>query len=197
MIRKCNNNIKLVVNVLALRGDILFDLELWMLGIALMAIAIKFGLVTLAKGANFVIGGKFECIVIGHIYTADKVGIALLVGLVGPVLEEFIFRFPIYWLANGEFSPQIWGLILFLAFVFGVLHLTNSFERDWPPFKLFFNKRGAIMGTLFYIGMGVVYGCLTVVTDSIVPAILVHSTWNFICVIWWYTREDMRVVYRL
>ncbi|MDO8523434.1 MAG: CPBP family intramembrane metalloprotease [bacterium] len=94
--------------------------------------------------------------------------------VIGPPIEELIFRSPILYLVLQE---KIWLSILIaiiIAFVFGVGHRTNKIEFSNGT-KIPCCRVGiwsACVGGLFY-------GLIVIVTCSLWPAIFLHILWNF------------------
>jgi len=98
----------------------------------------------------------------------------IVLGLV--FLEEMIFRLPICWIANGQFSLIVWLAILISGTIFGFLHMDKHKKTlSRPVWRMLWLISGIIVG--------IVFGWLTVATDSILPPLIVHFCNNVISLI--------------
>ena len=89
--------------------------------------------------------------------------------IIAPVLEELMFRGPIYFCARFEIKKEtIFLLIFILGFIFGLAHITNL-----DP-----GTEGKIWYAVPRILSGVIYGWVTYRSKSLIPAILSHSWIN-------------------
>lgn len=100
-----------------------------------------------------------------------------------PFIEEMIFRGPIYWIANGKFSVLTWVLIVILAIIFGFIH--GIVKREDSGFGDFeeLNTAGRIRNIISATFCGLALGWLTVTTDSLAPAMIIHASHNTFCFI--------------
>ncbi len=93
----------------------------------------------------------------------------LFVGLVGPVVEELIFRGAI--LGGLRTTGRIFTPILLSALLFGLIHMNvNQFS--------------------YTLCMGIFWGLLAEATGSIIPSMICHITMNSVSVILAYLLED-------
>ncbi len=108
----------------------------------------------------------------------------------GPIMEEIIFRGPVYllvWLSAPSWACwtiiSIWGGILF-----GLIHLINFTDiRNWIEEP---NARKAASDVIVAIFFGIILGWLVVNTQSLLPAIIVHSGMNLIGLIILYVQTE-------
>lgn len=86
----------------------------------------------------------------------------LWIALLGPVLEEFVFRSLAFWPAQHYLGPT-WAVLLCAA-LFGLAH--------WQ-----------IPGSFFAFAAGLLFGYLRTKTDSLLPPVLAHVGANVVLLI--------------
>lgn len=139
-----------------------------------------FSLISMVIGANFFV----YCAIIAIAYSAGvknpkaelKMSLPELIiaGLIlAPILEELIFRGPVWIISDGNFSAWTITVIISQAIIFGLLHTSsNQYEE--------INTEGKIIRFLITCSFGITFGWLVVVTGSLIPAMIAHFTVNFV-----------------
>lgn len=97
--------------------------------------------------------------------------------IVAPIVEELIFRGPIYFVVKSaiennepeEMKSSIFIMILLLGVTFGLMHITNIKPFTW----------GAIWYAMARIPTGIIYGWVVYRTKSLIPTIIAHGLVNF------------------
>lgn len=94
-----------------------------------------------------------------------------------PILEESIFRGPIYLAVKFDKDKEMKLLTFFLIFIlgifFGLAHITN----------LELHTSGAIWYGIERIPGGIIYGLVVYRTRSLIPTIITHSLVNYMAYI--------------
>lgn len=112
----------------------------------------------------------------------DIISRILMGAVMAPVVEEFIFRGPVYLATKIKDSVNkriywliILSLILFWSgLAFGLLHLTN-FDGALPA--------NIWLYVVAIVWDGLIWGFLTLTTKSLLPSIAVHSINNLIAIL--------------
>jgi len=93
----------------------------------------------------------------------------------GPLIEELIFRGPVWGIAHAEFSTTSWITIVISAIIFGLLHGIIT-DKD----KYFKELNGAGIAKMITCAVfgGLVLGWLAVTTNSLAPGMIVHAVFN-------------------
>ncbi|MBR3750820.1 MAG: CPBP family intramembrane metalloprotease [Clostridia bacterium] len=135
----------------------------------LLLIGISFGLIYVANGVNSIFLGVLE-LTTGYVPSGSELPIdtlpqmifaAFLYGLLPAFCEEFFFR-GLVMRAFERFSA--FAAIVFSALIFGIMH-------------------GNLQQVLFAAVIGVVLAVVVRQSDSIVPAMVIHFTNNFLAMV--------------
>lgn len=146
----------------------------------LMLIGISFGLIYVANGINSIFLGILE-IFTGYAPSGSDLPIetlpqmifaAFLYGLLPAFCEEFFFR-GLVMRAFERFSA--FAAIVFSAAIFGIMH-------------------GNLQQVLFAAVIGVVLAIVVRQTDSLVPAMIIHFTNNFLAMVINFVQTSSGVV---
>lgn len=108
-----------------------------------------------------------------------EVGVAYLIAsIIFPFIEEIIFRGPIFWLTDGKFTVLAWVLIIVWGgMIFGIPHVRHILATKTNYGEI--NKSEIVIAVIPHIFLGILLGWLTVKTNSLLPAIIVHTLNNF------------------
>ncbi|MDR2832229.1 MAG: CPBP family intramembrane metalloprotease [Streptococcaceae bacterium] len=97
-------------------------------------------------------------------------GLAILsIALVGPLMEESIFRLGMIGLI---FKEKKWIGLLISSIIFGFLHSPNNIFSFFP-----------------YFFMGIVFGVVYIKTQKIEVSMTLHALWNFIGIVLVYLQK--------
>jgi len=127
------------------------------------------------RPAWYLLKGSFS--VYGSQASATHLAAAFLVALA----EETVFRFALLpWLA-APLGPT--AAVLIVSLTFSALHVRSGRRRSWPAL-------------VDYFAFAVVLGAITLATESLLPAVLLHTWRNYILRCLLVSREEYAAIQR-
>lgn len=109
-----------------------------------------------------------------------RVGVFLLVGLVGPMAEELVFRGALLQLASQRFRPQTANVVT--AALFSLVHVIGlDINSPWA---------GVVTLSLLFL-LGLVLGALTLKYRRLGPAIFTHAGYNLATLMLLYAAPQL------
>ena len=99
--------------------------------------------------------------------------------IIGPLLEELLYRWPLVWLAKKKVSRKAVMLIaaaMLSSLVFGMLHTLHFGDTTIPP-------NGWVWFGIVMSGPGLIFSTIAIYYKSVATSFVTHATINTILVL--------------
>ena len=97
---------------------------------------------------------------------------------IGPLMEEFLYRWPLVWLSKRKFTRKAAVLIfavIISSIIFGVMHTPHFGSESMPP-------SGWVWFGMVMSGPGFIFAIIALCCKSVVPSSVAHMAHNAILV---------------
>ena len=145
------------------------------------------------QALSIIVGAAIVLLLIGKILglTArktmenDLLALFLMCCIVAPCAEELIFRFPLLLILKwSDSNTVLMSAIVVSSVIFGIIHVLVLKEADFG---------GALIVFFLITTLAFALSRLTVQTGSVIPAMIVHASYNFLLISYKIVAEEFRL----
>lgn len=100
--------------------------------------------------------------------------------VLGPLMEELVYRWPLVWLAKRKFSRKavvIISAVMVSSLIFGITHTLHFGEVIMPP-------SGWIWFGIVMSGPGLIFSIIAIYYKSVAASFVAHAAYNAIFLIY-------------